>query len=169
MASQVKLIGKTILDKSGITEFFGGEINIKDIKPLPIYVDRTDWVNFKSEINDLEKDPVQVDLYLKAHGLDQVEGLKDYILNNDIKQDSVNNLIQTQNYKNIANQAHGIKGVNSAIKEYNKVTTEASKTKFAEIIIQSNSSLGKYLKGLKDVDAGLMRKNLKTNRNKAAE
>lgn len=127
MASQVKLIGKTILDKSGITEFFGGEINIKDIKPLPIYVDRTDWVNFKSEINDLEKDPVQVDLYLKAHGLDQVEGLKDYILNNDIKQDSVNNLIQTQNYKNIANQAHGIKGVNSAIKEYNKLTTEASK------------------------------------------
>lgn len=151
------MIGKTLLDKSGITKFFGGEINIKDIKPLPIYVDDTAWENFKADLDRLEKDPVQVDLYLKTHGLDKVEGLKDYILNNDIKQDSVNNLIQTQNYKNIASQAHGFIGVRKAIDEYNKGIKNGSLNteKFNTTISQSNSSLGKYLKGLDGTKAGM--------------
>ena len=84
------MIGKTLLDKSGITEFFGGEINVKDIKPLPIYVDRTDWINFKSDLDRLEKAPAQVDIYLKKHGLEHVEDLKDYILNNDIRDGNLN-------------------------------------------------------------------------------
>lgn len=157
MTSQVKLIGKTILDKSGITEFFGGEINVKDVKPLPIYVDRTDWINFKDDLDRLEKDPVQVDLYLKTHGLDKVEGLRDYILNNDIKQSSVNNLIQTQNYKSIADQAHGIIGVKKAIDEYNEGIENGTLNtdKFNETISQSNSSLGNYLTGLKGTTAGI--------------
>lgn len=160
------MIGKTLLDKSGITKFFGGEINVKDIKPLPIYVDDTSWENFKSEIDRLEKDPVQVDLYLKTHGLDKVEGLRDYILNNDIKQSSVNNLIQTQNYKNIADQAHGFLGVKKAIDEYNKslivnednTTTASDGTKeLNKTISQSNSSLGKYLTKLDGATAGMGR------------
>lgn len=114
------------------------------------------WL-FKRDLESLEKDPVQVDLYLKTHGLDKVEGLKDYILNNDIKQDSVNNLIQTQNYKNIASQAHGFIGVRKAIDEYNKGIKNGSLNteKFNTTISQSNSSFGKYLTGLKGTKAGM--------------
>lgn len=158
----LKLIGKTILDSIGWTEKLGGTTQPK-ITPIVEMNDLDFWL-FKRDLETLEKDPVQVDLYLKTHGLDKVEGLRDYILNNDIKQDSVNNLIQTQNYKNIAVQAHGYLGVKKAINEYNESliryednTTEASKgtTKLCETISQSNSSLGKYLTGLNGTTAGM--------------
>ena len=142
------------MDSISWTEKIGGNINTKNIEPIPIYVDKTDWKNFKKEIDFLEKDPVQVDLYLKAHGLEQVEGLKEYILNNDIQQGSVNELIQTQNYKNIADQAHGFFGVKKAIDEYNKGLKQANfdTEKFVATISSSNSSLGNYLSGLKDAN-----------------
>ena len=120
--------------------------------------------NFKQEINNIEKYPVQVDLYLKAHGLNEVEELKNYILNNNIKRDSVNNLIQTQNYKNIADQAHGFKGVKNAINKYNAgiTQTDFDTEKFVSTVNLANPSLGKYLSSLKDAngqyrkaDAGL--------------
>ena len=113
------MIGKIVLDKIGITNKLGGEI-VKKVQIISDFPNETKFNHFKSEIDRLEKDPVQVDLYLKTHGLDKVEGLKDYILNNDIKQDSVNNLIQTQNYKNIADQAPGILGVKKALDSYNE-------------------------------------------------
>ena len=99
-----------------------------------------------AQLNTLENDPVQVDLYLKAHGLNEVEELKNYILNNNIKRDSVNNLIQTQNYKNIADQAHGFKGVKNAINKYNAGITQADfdTEKFVSTISSGNPSLGKY-------------------------
>ena len=99
--------------------FLNGEIVAKKVDIIPT-LNESKYNKLVAKLNALEKDPVQVDLYLKAHGLEQVEGLKDYILNNDIKQDSVNELITKQNYKNTANQAYGIMGVNTAIKEYNK-------------------------------------------------
>lgn len=126
----------------------------KKIDIIPT-LDELKFDKLVAKLNAIEKDPVQVDLYLKTHGLEQVEGLKDYILNNDIKQDSVNNLIQTQNYKNIANQAHGFTGVNAAIKEYNKLTDTASRTKLAETISTTNTSLGNYLTGLNGASAGM--------------
>ncbi len=163
MTNQVKSLGKTLLDNSGITEWLGGKINIKD-KSIPVYIDKTDWNNFKAELDALEKDPVQVDLYLKAHGLEQVEGLKDYILNNDIKQNSVNELITQQNYTNIAKQASGFKGVNQAIDAYNAslqknsddtIEATANTEKLVNAISTTNTSLGKYLTGLNGAKAGL--------------
>lgn len=160
----LKLIGKTILDSIGWTEKLGGVIQPK-IEPILEIDNLKDFWLFKADIEALEKDPVQIDLYLKEHGLDKVKGLKDYILNNDIKQSSVNNLIQTQNYKNIADQAHGFLGVKKAIDEYNDSliknedgTTKASDgtKKLSETISQSNSSLGKYLTNLKGADAGMI-------------
>lgn len=155
MTKQVKSLGKILLDNSGITKWLGGETNTKDIKPIPIYTDKTSWDNFKADLDRIKKDPVQVDLYLKAHGLKQVEGLRNYILNNNIQQGSVNELIQRQNNKNIADQAHGLRGVNAAINEYNKLTKYASRTKLAETINNTNSSLGKYIIKLKGADASL--------------
>ena len=146
-----------------MTEKLGGE-TVKKVHIISDFPTEAKFNRFKADIDRLEKDPVQVDLYLKTHGLDKVEGLKDYILNNDIKQDSVNNLIQTQNYKNIASQAHGFIGVRKAIDEYNESlikyedgTTEASEgtKKLCGAISQSNSSFGKYLTGLKGTKAGM--------------
>lgn len=146
------MIGKTILDSIGWTEKLGGTIQPK-IKPI-VEMNTTQFDEFKAYLDKIEKDPVQVDLYLKAHGLEQVEGLKDYILNNDIKQGSVNNLIQTQNYKNIANQAHGFKGIKKALDEYNAGITKAgfNTEKFVSTISSSNSSFGNYLSSLKDAN-----------------
>lgn len=152
------MIGKTILDSIGWTKKLGGVTQPK-IEPILEIDNLKDFWLFKADIDDLEKDPVQVDLYLKTHGLEQVEGLKDYILNNDnIKQDSVNNLIQTQNYKNIADQAHGFLGVKKAIDKYNNGIKDGSLNteKFNETISQSNSSLGNYLTGLDGATAGIL-------------
>lgn len=130
----LKLIGKTILDSIGWTEKLGGTTQPK-ITPIVEMNDLDFWL-FKRDLESIEKDPVQVDLYLKTHGgLDKVEGLKDYILNNDIKQDSVNNLIQTQNYKNIADQAHGYLGVKKAINEYKNIEKYTYKTNAKYIFV----------------------------------
>lgn len=81
--------------------------------------------------------------------------MRNYILNNNIQQGSVNELIQRQNNKNIADQAHGLRGVNAAINEYKKLTNDASRTRLAETINNTNSSLGRYLINLKGANAGL--------------
>lgn len=137
-----------------MTEKLDGEIT-KKITIIPNFPNEAKFNQFKAELDALEKDPVQVDLYLKAHGLEQVEGLKDYILNNEIKQNSVNELITQQNFQNIAKQASGFKGVNEAINQYNKLTDTTSKSKLAETINTTNTSLGKYLTGLNGAKAGL--------------
>lgn len=149
------MIGKTILDSIGLTEKLGGTIQPK-IEPI-VQMNTKQFDTFKADLDKLEKDPVQVDLYLKAHGLEQVERLKDYILNNDVKQDSVNDLITQQNYTNIAEQAHGFKGVKQAIDEYNKGIKEGTldTEKFVSTINTSNSSFGKYLTGLNGAEAGM--------------
>lgn len=139
-----------------MTEKLGGE-TVKKVHIISDFPTEAKFNRFKADIDRLEKDPVQVDLYLKTHGLEQVEGLKDYILNNDIKQGSINNLIQAQNYKNIADQAHGFTGVKKVIDEYNKGIKNGTLNaeKFTETISKSNSSLGKYLTGLNGATAGM--------------
>ena len=157
------MIGKILLDKFGVTEFLGRDITKKKVANIPTFNEST-YNDLIAQLNTLENDPVQVDLYLKAHGLNEVEELKNYILNNNIKRDSVNNLIQTQNYKNIADQAHGFKGVKNAINKYNAgiTQTDFDTEKFVSTVNLANPSLGKYLSSLKDAngqyrkaDAGL--------------
>ena len=73
-------------------------------------------------------------------------------------------MIQTQHYKNIADQAHGFKGVKNAINKYNAgiTQTDFDTEKFVSTVNLANPSLGKYLSSLKDAngqyrkaDAGL--------------
>ena len=77
------MIGKILLDKFGVTEFLGRDITKKKVANIPTFNEST-YNDLIAQLNTLENDPVQVDLYLKAHGLDNVEELKDYILNNEI-------------------------------------------------------------------------------------
>ena len=128
------MIRKILLDKFGTTEFLDGDITAKKVDINPS-LNESGYNKLVAKLNAIEKDPVQVDLYLKTHGLDKVEGLKDYILNNDIKQDSVNNLIQTQNYKNIADQAHGFLGVKKAIDAYKNTEKYTYKTNVKYVFV----------------------------------
>lgn len=66
-----------------------------------------------------------------------------------------NIIADSNNLTEIAEQAHGLTGVNKAIKEYNKLTNKSSQSEFAEAISQSNTSLGDHLKGLNGAKGGL--------------
>lgn len=149
------MIGKIISDRFGITEFFGGTVNKKISFETEIDDDELD--ELVAKIKTLDGDEIRIRAAVDESSLRNIDGLADYAIDRakqgkNISKEGVTELLN----KNIADQAHGIKGVNVAIKEYNKLTTEASKTKFAKAITQSNSSLGNYLKGLKDVDAGII-------------
>lgn len=142
-------MGKILLDKFGVTEKTDSKA-VKKVNIIPYFPNEADFNLFKSELDRLEKDPVQVDLFLKTYGLEQVEGLKDYILNNDIQKDKVNELLPTQNFKNIASQAHGYTGVQKAIEAYNKsLSVNSDKTtaatdstkKFIDILSTNNTKL----------------------------
>lgn len=161
------MIGKIIADFSGLTEKWGGEKNggFDEIKPIKLdtEVNTDKWDKFKQEVKAANGDTVKIKAAIDNSELKQLknlDGLYDYAVKQssavkDVDLDSVNNLIQAQNYKNIANQAHGTLGVNAAIKEYNKLTDAASKNKLAETINSTNSSLGKYLTGLDGATAGM--------------
>ena len=170
------MIGKIIADFSGLTEKWGGEKNggfdeIKQIK-TNIGVNRTEWEKFKQEVKAADGDEIKIKAAIDDSELKQLknlDGLYDYAVNQssagkDVDLGSVNNLIQTQNYKNIADQAHGILGVNKAIDAYNESliknedgTTKASDgtKKLNSAISQSNSSFGNYLTGLEGATAGI--------------
>lgn len=140
-----------MLDKFGVTESNSIKVDV-----ITNFKTEKEFNRLVQKIEELDKDPVQVDLYLKAHGLEQVEGLKDYILNNDkLNMGSVNELIASQNNKNIANQAHGYKGVKKAIDEYNK-SVGVSKEKadaLTTAISNSNAKLGNHLTSLNNAKA----------------
>lgn len=107
----------------------------------------------------------QVDVVIKEHGLSDIEGLPQHIKElykkgeiSNLKGSDVNNFINQQNYKNIAEQAHGFLGVKKAIDEYKKglKETDFDIGKFIEAIKQSNSSLGEFLEGLDGAEGGLL-------------
>lgn len=153
------MIGKILLGKFGVTENPDSK-TVKKINIIPNFPYEVEFNHFKSALDKLQKDPVQIDIYLKTQGLEQVKGLKDYILNNDIQKDHVNELIQAQNNINIANQAHGYSGVQKAIDAYNESlsrnsdnttaatdntkklidTLSTSNTKLADCMINANGS-----------------------------
>lgn len=152
--STEKSIGNNLLDKLGMAE------NVK-IEPI-IKINSTKIDELKEAIQKCNT-TAQVDVIIKEHGLDNIEGLPEHIKElyekgeiNSLERSDVNNLINQHNYKTIANQAHGLSGVNNAIKEYNKLSDKSSRSKFAEAMSQGNASLGDYLKGLNGASGGLV-------------
>lgn len=149
------MIGKIISDHLGITKFFGGTVNNKI--NFETKVDDFELDKLKSKIETLDGDEIRIRAAVDESSLKDIDGLANYAVDRtkqgkDINKEGVTELINTQ----IANQAHGILGVNAAIKEYNKLTDTASRTKLAETISNTNSSLGKYLTGLNNADAGMI-------------
>lgn len=159
------MIGKIIADASGFTEKLGGKKNGKFEEIHEIKVKDYEWEKFKQEVKVADGDEIKIKAAIDDSELKQLknlDGLYDYALNQskagkDVDLGSVNNLIQTQNYKNIADQAHGYLGVKKAIKEYNDGIKNGTLNteKFTETISQSNPSLGKYLTGLNGATAGI--------------
>ena len=157
------MIGRIIADASGLTEKLGSQRNGKFEEIHQIKVENTEWNKFQQDVKAAKGDTVRIKTAIDntaLKNLRKVEGLYDYAVkqsnggkNVGLKQ--INNLIQTQNYKNIADQAHGFLGVNTAIKEYNKLTDNASRSKFSEGVSRSNASLGKYLEGFNVATAGI--------------
>lgn len=171
------MIGKIIADFSGLTEKLDGQKNgtFDKIKPIKLdtEVNTDKWEKFKQEVKAADGDEIKIKAAIDDSELKQLknlDGLYDYAVNQssagkDVDLGSVNNLIQNQNYKNIADQAHGILGVKKAIDAYNESliknedgTTKASDgtKKLNSAISQSNSSFGNYLTGLDGATAGIL-------------
>lgn len=87
-----------------------------------------------------------------------IDGLADYAVSQSKNGKSISfEGVSQLNNDYIAKQAHGFAGVNTAIKEYNKLKGESTEkaNKFAETIGKSNANLGKYLTGLKNTTGGM--------------
>ncbi len=155
------MIGTTLLDKFEVTDKLGGAQN-KTIN-IATEIDNKELWQLKEAIQKCNT-TAQVDIVIKEHGLDNIEGLPEHIKElyekgeiSNLKASNVNNLINQQNYKNIAQQAQGIKGVKQAIDFYNDGIKNGTLNveDFNDTMTQSNSSLGKYLIGLNGGTAGL--------------
>lgn len=152
------MIGKILDDRWDWTEKIGGTKN--ETVKITTKVKFKELQQLKEAIRDCNT-TAQVDVVIKEHGLSDIEGLPEHIKKlyekgeiDNLETDDVNKFVNDQNYKNIANQAHGYKGVKAAIDEYNESiiknqdgTTKASDgtKRLSEAILQGNSSLGKYL------------------------
>lgn len=154
------MIGKTSLDKIEVTEKPSSTKN--ETFNIITKISDKELQQLKKNIQDCNT-TAQVDVIIKEHGLDNIENLPEHIKElykngeiNNLERTDVNNLINQQNYKTIADQAHGLSGVNKAINEYNKLSDKSSRSKFAEAMSQSNASLGDYLKGLNGASGGLV-------------
>lgn len=121
------MIGKIIADFSGLTEKLGGQKHKKiEQRNTIVEVNKTEWDKFQQEVKAADGDEIKIKAAIDDSELKQLknlDGLYDYAVERsnagkDVDLDSVNNLIQTQNYKNIADQAHGFTGVNKAINAY---------------------------------------------------
>lgn len=147
-------LGKIISDNIGLTEALGGAKNATlnfDTK-----VNKKEVNKLKAEIKALDGDEVRIRAAVDRSSLKNIDGLADYAVQRakdgkDISLGGVKELA----FKNIADQAHGFTGVSAAIKEYNSLTDIASKTKLAETINGTNSSLGKYLTGLNGANTNI--------------
>ncbi len=143
---QVEQIGNKILDTNSV-------ISTPTIKP---FVDPIEWKNFENEIKSKKNNSFKIDLSLKDQNLDNVAGLKDYILNTDnLDKNEVNSLIQKQNLTDIAKSAKSYSGVSDAIKTYNNMIKNGSEDtqNFLETISQTNPKLAD---SMKKYDSGTM-------------
>ena len=148
-------LGKALLDYIGVTEKLGGT---KDYSlDITTKVDKTAFDALKAEIQACNT-TVEIDTVIKEHKLENIEGLSEHIKElykkgnlNQVTPDSINSFIQNQNYSNIADVAHGFNGVNTAIKEYNKVVLNSTQDtdKFINAISKSNPKLADCMKNFK--------------------
>lgn len=134
------MIGKIIADFSGLTEKLDGKKNgkLKTIKKIDteIEVDKTEWNKFQHEVKAAKGDTVKIKTAIDNSAfkdLKEVEELYNYAVSKsqsgqNVRLKDINNLIQTQNYKNIADQAHGFLGVKKAINEYKNIEKYIYKT-----------------------------------------
>lgn len=134
------MIGKIIADLSGLTEKLSGQKNDKfeNIKQINLNtkVNTDEWKKFKQEVKAAKGDTVKIKTAIDNSAfkdLKKVEGLYDYAVSKsqsgqNVRLKDINNLIQTQNYKNIADQAHGFLGVKKAINEYKNIEKYIYKT-----------------------------------------
>ena len=152
-----KMIGKILLDKlEGIKK--NSETGNPKIKPI-IEVNDKKIKELRKKLQDCNS-TVKIDTVIDESEFAKVEGLSAHIkelyekgaINKLNAKNDVAPFVQNQYYTDIANQAHGFKGVNEAIQKYNKLTDDASKSKLVDTIAKSNASLGEYLSGLEDAD-----------------
>ncbi len=162
------MIGKILADRWSWTEKLGGTKNAT-VK-ITTEVAKEELDKLKQVIQDCNT-TAQVDVVIKKHGLSDIEGLPEHIKElyekgeiGKLKTGDINGFIQTQNYQNIADAAHGYSGVKQAIDAYNEslqtntdgtVTATANTEELVTAIGSANSSLGKYLTGLNGTTAEL--------------
>lgn len=154
------MIGKIIADGTGFTKLLGGTINAETVH-ITTEVNNKQLTKLKEDILKCNT-TVEIDTVVKDQGLDKIEGLSAYLKElystgnlKNLNINDVNKFAINQRYNDIANQANGFKGVNAAIKEYNALTDTASKSKLAETINTTNTSLGKYLSNLKGAEGNI--------------
>lgn len=149
------MIGKIISDRFGLTELLGGEVAQVYEPIVQLRVNDDEWKTLINEIKAANRDTVKIKLAIDKAGLSDVDGLNDYIINQvnngkNIDNESVNSLIQSQNYQNIADAAHGYKGVKQAIDAYNEslqknddnITIATNNTnKFIDTLSKTNPQL----------------------------
>ncbi len=156
------MIGKIIADASGLTEKWGGQKKDKFKELVEIKMNNTEWDKFQQEVKAADGDTIKIKAAIddsELKDLKRIDRLYNYAVEQskegkDVDLGDVNNMIQTQNQTNIANRAHGIKGVKAAIAEYNKIlqenkddTTQASKNtnKFVETLKTANPILAECM------------------------
>lgn len=149
------MIGKNISDRFGLTELLGGKVAQVYEPIVELYVEDDEWKTLINEIKAADGDTVKIKLAIDKAGLSDVDGLNDYVINQvnngkKIDNESVNSLIQSQNYQNIADEAHGYKGVKQAIDAYNEslqknddnITIATNNTnKFIDTLSKTNPQL----------------------------
>lgn len=162
MYTAIKLIGKIIADGTGLTKLLGGTTNAETVH-ITTEVNDEQLMELNKEILKCNT-TVEIDTVVKDQGLDKIEGLSAYLKElystgnlKNLSIDDVNKFAINQRYNDIANAAHGFKGVKQAIDEYNKGIEEGTLNtdKFVSTISSSNTNLGKYLSNLKGAEGNI--------------
>lgn len=107
----------------------------------------------KAKLATLENNPHEVDVFIKEHKLENVNGMEDLLKSGNADIDSINHLIDEQN---IANQAKGIIGVNKALEHFNELQEDQdARSKFIEALQSQNVELSNFLGGIEGGNASL--------------
>ena len=147
------LRGKGLFGNIDFKSLFG-----KKTVEIRTEVDESEVEALQAKIAALDGDEVKIRAVVEDSSLGDIPGMADYAVDRakegkNIDVDGVNIL----NADYIAQQAHGLSGVNSAIGEYNRLKSEGAgaEKKFAEALGKSNKNLSKYLTGLKSGKANI--------------
>lgn len=118
------MIGKILAERWGWTEKLGGAQNA--VVHITTEVENSKLIQLKKDIQDCNT-TAQVDVVIKEHGLSNIKGLPEHIKGlygkgeiDKLNIGDVNKFTINQRYNDIADQAHGFKGVKKAINSYNE-------------------------------------------------